>query len=689
MRMNEDTYRLSVIGIVAGLWAVFSLMGAAHASPCPPMTVYDPRLGRCVADPYGRRRMQEMPPRPTTGDERSAANIVNAALRGLDCGQASHSLRRLANQVLQLQAAGTRPAPPPRPGSNTGEEIRRRWREHVQSPQFWRKVWDRMADAYRSCNRQCFDDGISMGTLSATAYCSASIALSGLPGPGYIAQPPLPVCETSIFTGCVKSYGTTAAGTAGCSPYTTGSFEGIFAEYQSQDCHLGGFRSEQNFMSECNFDGLVGPTHHYAGLSFGNVASTRNAKLASQPKKAALQGLAKAARLRDLGLKQGILPPLRRPRLDTLRALGFTGTDVSVIERAFKSVPQLVSAAYSASSMWVANSATFSPSLDAEDGRAHFTVANLASKFHRSLEPKQTGVNFRRIFGGETFLHHDPVLAQFGDEGAANHMRLAPSHGAKGLELFVYGGSVLQESLFIKPKKFPARQSIEAVHAISSTHGLAAKGSLFLQQNPDAIDAGVFHNDVVAVANENVLFVHENAYADQKATLERIQQAYEELPGSSKAELIIIEVPESEVTLEEAIRSYLFNSQLVTLSPGKMALICPEECRESTSVRAAIDWVIADKNPIQEVHYFDVRESMQNGGGPACLRLRVSLNSVEESEVHPGVWLTPEREASLTAWINKHYRDRILFDDLRDAKLFLEANAAMDELETILSMPLA
>lgn len=445
---------------------------------------------------------------------------------------------------------------------------------------------------------------------------------------------------------------------------------------------------------ECNFDGLVGPTHHYAGLSFGNMASTRNAKLASQPKKAALQGLAKAARLRDLGLKQAVLPPLKRPRLDTLRALGFTGSDTSVIERAFKSVPQLVSAAYSASSMWVANAATFSPSADAEDGRAHFTVANLASKFHRSLEPKQTGINFRRIFGAENFIHHDPVLPQFGDEGAANHMRLAPAHGMKGLELFVYGGSVLQDSLFQKPKKFPARQSIEAVHAISSTHCLGPKGSLFLQQNPDAIDAGVFHNDVVAVANENVLFLHESAYTDQKASLERIRQAYDLLPGASESELVVIEIPESVVSLEEAIRSYLFNSQLVTLpaEPGqarKMALICPEECRESVSVKAVIDRILSEKNPISEVQYFDVRESMQNGGGPACLRLRVALNSIEESEVHPGVWLTPERETNLAAWISKHYRDRILFDDLRDAKLFLEVNSAMDELEKILSMPLA
>ncbi len=307
--MREENYHLSVFGIVAGLYAVFSLMGAAQAaevsSPttarsigvrfarcvpgvpcrapgqlpgqpprsqpfphpptpvilppsvppvtrggsipsstalrCPPMTVYSARLRRCVADPYGRRRLQEIPPVPTGNerddlDERSAANIVNAALRGLDCGQASDVLRRLSNEVLALQASG--PRTPPRGGVDPGEEVRRKWREHVSSPKFWKKVWNRMADAYRSCNRDCFDDGISVGELSATAYCSASMALGGLGGPGYIEQTPLPVCETSVFAGCLKAYGDTGATMAGCQPYTKDSFEGIFAEYESQDCHL-------------------------------------------------------------------------------------------------------------------------------------------------------------------------------------------------------------------------------------------------------------------------------------------------------------------------------------------------------------------------------------------------------------------------------------------------------------------
>lgn len=441
-------------------------------------------------------------------------------------------------------------------------------------------------------------------------------------------------------------------------------------------------------MREANFDGLVGPTHHYAGLSFGNVASIRNAKLVSQPKKAALQGLAKAARLRDLGLLQGVLPPLRRPRLDTLRALGFEGTDASVLEKAARAVPQLLSACYSASSMWVANAATFTPSVDAVDGKAHFTPANLSSKFHRSLEPKQTAANLRAIFRGASFAHHDPVLPQFGDEGAANHSRLAPAHGKRGLELFTFGGSVLQDAAFAKPKKFPARQSIEASHVVRTTHAIADSGALFLQQNPDAIDAGVFHNDVVAVANENVLLLHEKAYADQAGTLARVRAAWHGVSGG--APLHVLEIPDAEVPLDDAVQSYFFNSQLVTLAPGRMALICPEECRETESVKRAIEAIVAAANtPIREVHTFDVRESMQNGGGPACLRLRVALTDAEVADVHPGVWLTPEREHALALWIEKHYRDRLSFDDLRDPKLLHEVAGAMDALEGILGIALA
>lgn len=59
---------------------------------------------------------------------------------------------------------------------------------------------------------------------------------------------------------------------------------------------------------EVNFDGLVGLTHHYAGLSFGNEASTRHQNTLSNPRLAAKQGLLKMKALADLGYKQGVLP---------------------------------------------------------------------------------------------------------------------------------------------------------------------------------------------------------------------------------------------------------------------------------------------------------------------------------------------------------------------------------------------
>jgi succinylarginine dihydrolase len=211
---------------------------------------------------------------------------------------------------------------------------------------------------------------------------------------------------------------------------------------------------------------------------------------------------------------------------------------------------------------------------------------------------------------------------------------------------------------------------------------------LLVQQNPDAIDAGVFHNDVVAVANENVFLFHERAYADQANVLSNLRSAWNEV-GEGKP-LHLIEIPEIDLTLEDAVRSYYFNSQLVTLGPGKMAMICPDECRENENVKRVIDALIASgTSPLKEVHYFDVRESMQNGGGPACLRLRVSLTETEESDVQPGAWLTPTREAALVEWISKHYRDRLMFDDLGDPQLYLEVQTAMDALERVVGFPLA
>ncbi|WP_439544797.1 N-succinylarginine dihydrolase [Sandarakinorhabdus sp.] len=357
---------------------------------------------------------------------------------------------------------------------------------------------------------------------------------------------------------------------------------------------------------EINFDGLIGPSHNYAALSLGNLASARHAGATSLPRAAALQGLAKMRFVMGLGLCQGFLLPLDRPDAHFLRAMGFAGSDEAVIARAAAADPRLFAIACSASSMWTANAATVSPAADTADGRCHISAANLSRMAHRSIEHGQTHAQLSLAFADPAFAVHAALPAAFGDEGAANHMRLCSAHDAPGVEIFVYGE---------EGGRFPARQHRKASEAIARRHGLAPDRTIFAAQSQYAIDAGAFHNDVVAVANGHVLFAHEQAFADAaalKADLARL------MPDAH-----YIEVPASAVSLADAISSYLFNSQLLTLPDGSMALVLPTEAEETPSVKAYLATVVAGNGPISAAHFVDVRESMQNGGGPACLRLRV------------------------------------------------------------------
>src|SRR5437899_5715297 len=182
---------------------------------------------------------------------------------------------------------------------------------------------------------------------------------------------------------------------------------------------------------EFNFDGLVGPSHNYAGLSFGNVASFSNVKSASNPKLAALQGLAKMRALAARGFAQAVLPPQDRPNFKLLRSLGFGGSDADVIARAFKEAPVILSCAYSASPMWTANAATVSPSADTADGRVHFTAANLNSKLHRAIEHPTTRRVLKGMFTDEKrFAVHEALPAQmhFGDKGATTPTRFCAEY---------------------------------------------------------------------------------------------------------------------------------------------------------------------------------------------------------------------------------------------------------------------
>ncbi|HTN33213.1 MAG TPA: N-succinylarginine dihydrolase [Marinobacter sp.] len=432
---------------------------------------------------------------------------------------------------------------------------------------------------------------------------------------------------------------------------------------------------------EANFDGLVGPTHNYAGLSWGNVASKSNVHAVSNPREAALQGLAKMKRLADRGYTQGILPPHERPHIPTLRSLGFEGTDAQILNKAAKTNPAILAAVTSASCMWTANAATVSPSADTRDHRVHFTPANLSAKFHRSIEHIVTGRLLKAMFTDECyFAHHSalPSVSHFGDEGAANHTRLCSTYGDPGVELFVYGQEAFNDSAPV-PKKYPARQTREASEAIARLHGLQDKNLVFAQQNPDAIDAGVFHNDVIAVGNGNTLFYHEMAFLDEDRVLADIRAR---LTG---AELQAVRVSANEVPIRDAVASYLFNSQLLN-TPDGMLLAVPGECREVISVSRYLDKLVASGGPINAVEVFDVKQSMRNGGGPACLRLRVVLTDDELNAMHSGVLLTDELYERLTGWVGAHYRDRLSQDELADPMLLNEVRKALDELTGILGL---
>lgn len=434
---------------------------------------------------------------------------------------------------------------------------------------------------------------------------------------------------------------------------------------------------------EANFDGLVGPTHNYAGLSVGNVASLSNAKNSSSPRQAAKQGLSKMKALHDLGLVQGVLAPQERPDVYTLRRLGFTGSDAQVIANAAKQAPAVFRAVCSASSMWTANAATISPSADTADGKIHFTPANLTNKFHRSLEPITTGKILQAMFRNpEYFAHHThlPDNDHFGDEGAANHTRLCSAYGKRGVELFVFGRYAFDNSKPV-PKRYPARHTLEACEAVARLHGLDDNHVVYMQQNPDVIDQGVFHNDVIAVGNQNVLFYHQQAFVAPQTKLAELQHKF-----GNDTQLHLIEVKDSEVSVAEAVKTYLFNTQLIALPDGNMAIIAPTECQDSPSVSAYLASLTERNTPIKQIHYYDVKQSMRNGGGPACLRLRVAMSEQERQAVNPNVLMSDTLFTTLNNWVDKHYRDEISEADLADPQLLQESRSALDELTQILQL---
>lgn len=430
---------------------------------------------------------------------------------------------------------------------------------------------------------------------------------------------------------------------------------------------------------EANADGLIGPTHSYAGLSPGNLASSLNKGEASSPRAAVRQGLDKMKLLADLGLPQFVLPPHERPDIGFLRSLGFAGSDGQVLETAWKQAPTIAAAACSASPMWAANAATVTPSADSADGKVHFTPANLVTNLHRSLEYAQTRRALDALFPDPArFAVHDalPSVSHLADEGAANHVRLCAGHGAPGVNLLVWG----REAWEGWDGPFPARQTREASEAIARRHGAAR--AVLTRQGKAAIAGGTFHNDVVCVGALNTLFFHELAFEDRVGTIDDIRRA-----AGGLFEPQFVEVSASDLPLGDAISSYLFNSMLIQI-PGqdRLTLICPTETRDNPRSHAVAERIAGSNGPIGRVRYVDVRQSMRNGGGPACLRLRVVLNEAELAATNAAMRLTDDLHARLGDWADRWYRETLTPADLADPELLRESRGALDELTQILGL---
>jgi len=429
---------------------------------------------------------------------------------------------------------------------------------------------------------------------------------------------------------------------------------------------------------EANFDGLIGPTHNYGGLSDGNLASAKNAGLIARPKAAALQGLDKMEALHNAGIWQGVLPPQQRPHLPTLRRLGYRGSNIDIYSSVWEKDPRLAKNMMSASSMWSANAATVSPSADTQDARLHLTPANLTTMLHRSIEDKQTRRALKAALPFARVHKALPHRSVFADEGAANHVRLCAERGQAGVELFVYG----RDGYAGTQGKFPARQTLQASQTIARNHRLHTAQTVFARQSQTAIDHGAFHNDVVCVGALDCLFYHELAFTDTAKLQLDIRTA-----AQGKFSPQFIEVSSADVPLKDAISAYLFNSMLVKI-PGeaRLTLIAPMETKENAKTKAYCSKLISGNGPIGSVHYVDVRQSMKNGGGPACLRLRITLTPDEWAQVNPKMKIDTASLTRLRSWVNKHYREDLAPKDLKDPALMLESFTALDALSAILDL---
>lgn len=429
---------------------------------------------------------------------------------------------------------------------------------------------------------------------------------------------------------------------------------------------------------EVQIDRLVGPTHHFGGLGVGNVASRDHAGQLSNPRAAALQGLDKMALVSRLGVPQFILPPQRRPRLDWLRRCGLTGSDCDVLRRAHEEAPQLLSAATSCSAMWTANAATVAPSSDTRDGSLNLTIANLDASLHRWIEPEDTLSELRLCVPNEAKVHPEvPGGTMMRDEGAANHMRLSAAVTGSGLHVFVFGDG------HPTPKQYFARQTRAACLAVARLNQLPLEGVILLKQNSNAIDAGAFHNDVVALSHRDLVVCHEAAYHNSEESLSALGDRFESL---FRKPLRIVVVGSQQLTLADSIRTYLFNSQVID-SPHEDAppiMICPKEVREHPQANELVEGWRDREAMFSEVRSVELRQSMAGGGGPACLRLRVPVPADQIEAFNPAMKWTEKLDREIREVIERDYPTSITLNDLSRIDLVRELEAAGERVRAML-----
>ena len=86
---------------------------------------------------------------------------------------------------------------------------------------------------------------------------------------------------------------------------------------------------------------------------------------------------------------------------------------------------------------------------------------------------------------------------------------------------------------------------------------------------------------------------------------------------------------------------------------------------------------IAGNGPIRRVEIVDVRQSMANGGGPACLRLRVVA---DPATIDPRLLVDDARLDRMADVVRRHWPAEIANDDLQAPALVRDIEAARNAL---------